>query len=1740
MSESVGPENDATSEVGPRDPDRVDDAPTESPAPFTVGQRTLSLPGAGGVAVLQDPVSGPRFRARRMLGRGGMGEVWLAEDLDLGREVAVKTLRKLHGSAVVRFIREARLNGQLEHPNIVPVHDLLVERGKRAMPYIVMKRVRGLSLSELLSSLGEGRVVSLFEDGSSEVGPASSPGGSSEAGGPRRALRLGADPRGDLSRLLGIFLKICDGVAYAHARGVIHRDLKPGNIMLGEFGEVLVMDWGLAKQLGEDDLPSPQYRQASESTETVDGAVLGTPAYMAPEQARGENAAVDKRADIYALGAVLYQILTLRLPYEGPRETLLARVGCGVLDPPSERAPDRWIPAELEGIVLRAMAPRPAERYARAQDLAEDVQRFLAGRMVSAHRYSWWQRAGKWWARHKQAVALVSLIAVLLGGAAFAVLAADKRARQRLEEQQARELAGHTEAARVQLEGYQAQLDGLAASMVGRTQVEECSAFADQIGESTAPLVQDDQLREHAPELVAWAKDLPAQAVVVREASLRSWALRELAQLEAVPDETAAAATFGLFVPFISEELPRRDLPVAAFALHVVRATLARGDAARAYRWAAEAYCAQPHSAAAGRCFLLLAEASLAAGDFRRASSQFLLALQAFAAQPALRPHAWLGLAQALTGLPADAAPPFAPDRGARELALRCLLEVMEPDGALLPEAAGLQDASFVRRAQQLRALLRRASFSALDASWEGWRLLQWDEAPPGMMVRLQGACLEVMQALAPEQAGAGPARWQQVETRDFASLLRAVDPDCEGRFGAFVQLCSFEPGTLGLLWLASDGRTLWGVRSLAEAQPSLMLELPERLKRLCVGDLNADGLLDLISAHYRDRESIFLMFGQADGSFSAPQALPRSVEFKPGTVRELLYRLGPSVPYGLELADLDGDGSAELAVGYGEWSQYGLHIYQPTAQNGARVYDHRWLGRTAVGLVPGGRNSQLLLTRNPLDESDWAFFEQNGWPRRPDLPRLWSFDGQQLHELEQRGESLPPDVSSAGAGSFEEAGQHALVVWGEERSYVRFYPTPDWGGHLLGQLQCGGAGLLPREDGLTLAHSSSAGALQRPEPHGVFRLASASDLAELAAQPLILPDLQRYGSEGLAQVRFLAEFGLPAEAARVAARLLERADQPWETRQALLRAEILGWSSAEQDEALEALLLRARPASELVGDCVDAVEALARRRRNPALVRRVLQRWLRALGPDTPGTELLRTRLRAWPADEDVAQIDWQGSQVRTAGQVVGLEELLVCGDAWAYLPGEQGQAGHVHCRAVPERLVPRGAGLEIRPSDGFAGVPIQLDSKGWRVLTDIRLTNAPWSSELNFGLLPLLPLAQGQLARPVSGFNIRVRGGNMVHRTELHALQGETWLRGPSLDALEGRWLRIEVAYLPSLQELWLSVSDLDAGTLVFATEGPCAGLEGRNFLLGFAPDESAEQLCAELGRVTLFGEARLLSERHPLVEAVYQRLPHVRAYSASVRARLAGQSDQAAQALQPLRDALSAAEVRPGWEGALETQQAFVALDQVWSESRDSEDALARRLGSLLALGIDGAQMVSWQQQAASAELPAVFWHGVGRALAAQIAPDVSLLELVRQLEARIDSGDASGTELALALWLERLPPGTPGLSRRLLTRLYSTSDDFPLVNFAAQRLIRGFERDQTGALAAPPNTRLATALALFAAGRREEMLQLLEGLEPPEGLRAMIELQRFVQSRRLDELEAAQKEAHARSLMVPRPR
>jgi tetratricopeptide (TPR) repeat protein/tRNA A-37 threonylcarbamoyl transferase component Bud32 len=398
--------------------------------------------------------AGSRFRILRAHAMGGLGAVFVAQDEELHREVALKEIQERHADrpeSRSRFLLEAEITGGLEHPGIVPVYGLGQYPDGR--PFYAMRFIRGDSLKDAVQRFHQAER------------PGRDPG--------ERALAL--------RELLGRFVDVCNAVAYAHSRGVLHRDLKPSNVMLGKYGETLVVDWGLAKPVGKPgeppalpgepgalatgglsepgalatgvDEPTLRPTSAPDLLPTLMGKALGTPQYMPPEQAAGRLDLLGPASDVYSLGATFYCLLTGQAPFKNTEDgQVLQQVQRGQFRRP--RQVQRTVPPPLEAICLKAMALRPKDRYASAKALADDVEHWLADEPVSAWPEPLRVRAGRWVRRHRTLVtaAAATLLAVLVvGGGAWVLVTEEQTARLEQEARQAKQRAERTRLAEEEL-----------------------------------------------------------------------------------------------------------------------------------------------------------------------------------------------------------------------------------------------------------------------------------------------------------------------------------------------------------------------------------------------------------------------------------------------------------------------------------------------------------------------------------------------------------------------------------------------------------------------------------------------------------------------------------------------------------------------------------------------------------------------------------------------------------------------------------------------------------------------------------------------------------------------------------------------------------------------------------------------------------------------------------------------------------------------------------------------------------------------------------------------------------------------------------------------------------------------------------------------------------------------------------------------------------------------------------------
>jgi serine/threonine protein kinase len=378
--------------------------PSASVAGAAVRTTVLPRRSPGGANAPVQIAGQPRFEKLRLLGEGGIGQVNLVHDHDISRSVAVKRLRpdRQGDESLIRFAEEVRIVGQLEHPGIVPVHDVGIDEDGHH--YLIMKHIQGDTLEEVIDKL--------------------------TAGDPAYVARF------TIAYRTQIIASMLEALSYAHEKGIIHRDLKPSNVMVGPHGEVTLMDWGIAKHIGDSDAPSAPDKSLVSTVqdrliETQAGTLVGTPLYMSPEQAAGRNDAVDARSDLFSLGLVMCELLTLHHPLEDKQSTreILAELIAKDMDINRIRGFcfEAGVPMELVYVLRAALARDPAQRYASADAMLAHLRRIQAGEIAVQCHVTAFKRLmyelTHWVDRHP--IAFTNMLAVtvlsLVGGLGFGI-----------------------------------------------------------------------------------------------------------------------------------------------------------------------------------------------------------------------------------------------------------------------------------------------------------------------------------------------------------------------------------------------------------------------------------------------------------------------------------------------------------------------------------------------------------------------------------------------------------------------------------------------------------------------------------------------------------------------------------------------------------------------------------------------------------------------------------------------------------------------------------------------------------------------------------------------------------------------------------------------------------------------------------------------------------------------------------------------------------------------------------------------------------------------------------------------------------------------------------------------------------------------------------------------------------------------------------------------------------------------
>jgi serine/threonine protein kinase/formylglycine-generating enzyme required for sulfatase activity len=439
---------------------------------------------------LDSPEFAQRYAVEGEVGKGGMGAVYRVIDRKLDRPLAMKVILgqaeasrtgktpPLAPRQLARFLNEAKITGQLDHPGIVPVHEVGVDQEGRA--YFTMKLVKGRTLGEVFEA------------------------------------RAANNPEWSTARVLNVIQRVCEALAFAHDRGVIHRDLKPANVMVGDFGEVYVMDWGLARRLDEGEQVTPAEAAVEEELSaqlslTREGQLLGTPAYMSPEQASGKLSEIGPASDVYALGAMLYQLIAGHPPYSKAGEhpsaaTVIARILQG---PPMPLvAPDT--PPELIAICQKAMARDPRQRYPNPPALATDLTAFLTGRAVQAFRTGPWVELTKWVQRNRPlATALASSVTLIVTVVAGFTLTLSRKSRDLTKANESLELKS-TESEQRRVAAEESERRTLGEKERADREAEEATRKRDEVLRLSALQDVDDLVAEVNSLWPALPENIPA------------------------------------------------------------------------------------------------------------------------------------------------------------------------------------------------------------------------------------------------------------------------------------------------------------------------------------------------------------------------------------------------------------------------------------------------------------------------------------------------------------------------------------------------------------------------------------------------------------------------------------------------------------------------------------------------------------------------------------------------------------------------------------------------------------------------------------------------------------------------------------------------------------------------------------------------------------------------------------------------------------------------------------------------------------------------------------------------------------------------------------------------------------------------------------------------------------------------------------------------------------------------------
>ncbi|MGE0430768.1 MAG: protein kinase [Planctomycetota bacterium] len=1643
------------------------------------------------------PLPQARYTGAGEIARGGMGVIRRMVDNDLGREVAMKViLDRPDEDAIVRFVREARIGGQLEHPGIPPVHELGID--PLGNVYFTMKLVRGESLAQ--------RIQRLRDD----------------------LLAGNGDESFPFVQRLEVFKKVCDAMAFAHAHGVIHRDLKPDNIMVGRFGEVLVMDWGLARlPSGSSALESqlsitPTIHDHTPSTvHTMQGEILGTPAYMAPEQARGQIDRLDRRSDVFALGTILYEMLTLRRAHEGRTVfELLGRVIEGKVVPPGERVrtdaelatTGLRVPPEMDAIVRKAMELRPRARYDSAAALKADIEQFESGGMVGAAQYSTMQRAARWVRKHRRSLAAAAIVMVC---AAIAVLAALRAADAAREAAVRDSLAAHRSVlddAEQAAAAIRTQLDSGSA----RDAMNAAAAFPTQFAASLQRVSVDALVEEHQPEWSARSRVLPAEVAAMHVQAATRIVADTVASLpppeRAMADDVARAEQWYRHFGDWLEDPAMAPLPVSAFALWLAKyheASSEAGHEATMRRWIGEAWATQPGSTAACDAIRLLAAHG---DDADRAVMQLYRALSAATSDDA-RVRLSLDLAERLAVR--NGAPPFDSRTDAREVALRLLLKLVTPAGDLRPdvrESLHSDPTEIGERIRMLLLILRRVTALSPDEDAGDMIHLPGVDAP--RFWRVDDNTFRLREAVAPTTPGGEPWRFRDLLTIDLAPLRAACG-------AADDTLPGFLPPTAvsaPIFTFRSDRKAKdhWhmgvvAIESLENPRVVSQMDVPHigvdsggHFMWAVGGDVDNDGRGDLLFPEvygWSSFSAVRVSFGKPDGSFTAPQLLlPRE-------------DLGSIIQF-LLVDDLDGDGANEILFGRSAWNHFTLEVFRIGRDRRLPVQPvvREYSAPRKVELTTDPDGKRLIIMASALDKGPDRFYAIRKIP----VPFLGlsiiRFDGQKF--VDAGAERMEKGINYV-SGPFSLGSRlQALMIADPPRWLIYDGPLP--------------AARIKRVVRLSMRNVSGQGEWISTQSRW-YRPLSDEDLNAIAAHGVALAP-QPAGDQTIAMARFLLDVGLPAGVAGMAERAMKREGITREAFVELNRLRLQGLINNNDLDALIEVLDELEPVEELAPTVRDLLVTVIARNRMTAAATRIAGKWANGGSLSDQRRKQFLDDFERWTSVNkriNAGAVDIRGDRVITPDGERRLADVAITSrpGVLSLVPGADGSQQLLARTATDDPtawlerdLQTDGAWKAVADRQvDTAGVPVRFNADYIRVVLDMRVDCGASVSLLEIGVHTLRDFpGNGQQDTTIRGDGwsqgLRVRMLVQAKNDRSNQIVGFTGKNGGEFrfEQLRERWIRVDLEYQSESGQARLVVADADTGEVLHHARavglpppGGGMGVLGVRSIRMMALPGSVTHV--RIRRLTACGEVQLVPPDDAELLAVLGRTQG-RDATEAFRAQLRGDHAAEGQILAAMAsqfEQVAAATTDPN-----DRVRIVQAATRLRLDAAKARGQLASALATMLQAP-GGASMVwDWLMQLPETPDQATTWDDVGRAVAERMTQgSPAAAAMIRaDLLQRVARRQIRSEDVLFTPWLSRQMPRDTDVQLAALAVLataWSPGSRLPLDHrdVVGRQFLRIAKQYPEVVAGQPP---LATAQLQMLARelRRAELLQLGARIANPD--------------------------------------